>query len=275
MELETRSRLHVEEAGAGDPVLLLHSSGLSGRQWRRLVPLLVQRGLRAVVPDLAGHGASDAWPEPRAFSFRTDVDRIVALLGALGPTYVMGHSYGGFIALHAALTAPDSIRSLSLFDPVAFGVLDAAADGDARAELTDLDLRWGPSAADRERWLRTFVDYWGGDDAWNALREEARDAFRRVAWVVREGVRSLSEDTTPASAYAAFRFPVQLVTSENSPLAAKRVIERLREAIADARVATVPGVGHLAPLTHPELVNPILLAALASPAKVLAKPPRT
>ncbi len=143
-------------------------------------------------------------------------------------------------------------------------MLDPERDGDARAELTNLDLSWGPNAADRERWLRTFVDYWGGEAAWTALREDAREAFRRVAWVVREGVRSLSEDATPASAYAGFRFPVQLVTAEKSPLAAKRVIERLREAIPNARVATVPAVGHLAPLTHPELVNPSLLEALAA-----------
>src|ERR1700687_3926045 len=63
MELATRSGLHVECSGAGDSVLLLHSSGLSGRQWRRLTPELVRRGMRAVVPDLTGHGASDAGAE--------------------------------------------------------------------------------------------------------------------------------------------------------------------------------------------------------------------
>jgi pimeloyl-ACP methyl ester carboxylesterase len=220
--------------------------------------------MRAVVPDLTGHGASDAWLEPTPFSFRTDVDRVIAILEGLEPAHVIGHSYGGLIALHAALAAPRSIRSISVFDPVALGVLDPTADADARSELTALDLSWGPNAADRERWLRTFVDYWGGEGAWSALREDAREAFRGVAWVVREGVRSLSEDATPAAAYAPFRFPVQLVTAEKSPLAAKRVIQRLGEAIAGARIATVPGVGHLAPLTHPELVNPILLGALAS-----------
>jgi pimeloyl-ACP methyl ester carboxylesterase len=262
MELVTGSGLHVEVSGAGDPVLLLHSSGLSGRQWRRLCSELVERGMRAVVPDLSGHGASDAWPEPISFSFRTDVDRVVAVLQAEEPAHVIGHSYGGLVALHAALAAPRSIRSLSLVDPVAFGALEAAADTDARAALDEIDLSWGTTAAERERWLQTFVDYWGGPGAWAALREPARAEFRRVAWVVREGVRSLMEDTTPVRAYGAFRFPVQLVTGEKSPLTARRVTQRLREAIRDARLATVPDAGHLAPVTHPELVNPILLDAV-------------
>jgi len=263
MELATRSGLRVESSGAGEPVLLLHSSGLSGRQWRRLTPELVRRGMRAVVPDLTGHGASDAWPEPISFSFRTDVDRVVAILQADDAAHVVGHSYGGLVALHAALAAPRSIRSLSLLDPVAFGTLDTTVDADARGSLLELDLSWGPTEADRERWLQTFVDYWGGPGAWSALREDARAEFRRVAWVVREGVRSLMEDTTPAHAFSGFHFPVQLVTGERSPLAARRVIQRLREAIRDARLATIPDAGHLAPVTHPQLVNPILVDAVA------------
>jgi pimeloyl-ACP methyl ester carboxylesterase len=257
--------LYVEDSGGdADRVVLLHSSGLSGRQWRRLADELVKRGARAVVPDLSGHGRSGAWPEPRPFSFRTDVDQIAKLL-ASEPAHVVGHSYGGFIALQAALTVPAQVRSLSLFEPTAFGVLDGR-DGDARAVLMDSDMTWGPSAADHERWLRTFVNFWTGDDGWSSLREEARDEFRRVAWVVREGVRSMLEDTTPLHAYAALRSPVLLLRGQESPLPARRVVERLGDAVPSARVVTIEGVGHLAPVTHGGAVNPVLLEALLPPA---------
>jgi pimeloyl-ACP methyl ester carboxylesterase len=91
MALATRSGLHIEDSGAGAPVLLLHSSGLSGRQWRRLVPELVERGMRAVVPDLTGHGRSDPWPESTPFSFTMDVDRVSKVLRAVGSAHVVGH----------------------------------------------------------------------------------------------------------------------------------------------------------------------------------------
>src|SRR5208282_3637476 len=116
--------LHVEDSGAGAPVVLLHSSGMSGRQWRRLAKSLVSRGLRAVVPDLAGHGESPAWPEPTPFTYRFDVERVSRLLESLeSPAHVIGHSYGGLIALLASLASPSRVRSLALYDPVAFGVL--------------------------------------------------------------------------------------------------------------------------------------------------------
>jgi pimeloyl-ACP methyl ester carboxylesterase len=174
----TQAPLHIEDAGTGDPVVLLHSSGLSGRQWRRLSSELLRRGFRAIVPDLTGHGASDAWPEAKPFSFQLDVAHVVALLQRLEhPVHLVGHSYGGFVALLAAKATPERVRSLVLYDPTAFGTLGPTADADATAELARIDFRWDATDAGRERWLRLFVDYWGGDGAWGALREEARAEF--------------------------------------------------------------------------------------------------
>jgi pimeloyl-ACP methyl ester carboxylesterase len=254
--------LHVDDSGTGTPVILLHSSGLSGRQWRRLAAALAGRGLRALAVDLTGHGSSAAWPEPTPFSFTSDVEAIAALLDTHGPAHVVGHSYGAFVGLLAGLATPRSIRSMVLFDPVAFGALDPVVDADASAGLSRVDVPWGSSAAEHERWLTTFVDYWGGDGAWGALREEARAEFRRVGWVVSEGVRTLQKDRTPASAYRAVRFPVRLLTGEMSPLAARRVAQRLGESIPGASVVTIAGAGHMAPLTHSDLVNAQVLEAL-------------
>jgi pimeloyl-ACP methyl ester carboxylesterase len=254
------SNLHIADAGGGQPVLLLHSHGMSGRQWRRLTSELVSRGRRVLVPDLSGHGASPPWPEPTLFSFHTDVAAIVDLLQSIGPADVIGHSYGGLVALQAARAVPGSVRSLSLYDPVAFGVLDGR-DRDAKQEVFGLDMSWGPAELDRERWLTTFVDFWSGRGAWTGLRAEAQAEFRRVAWVVREGVRTLLEDSTQATEYASFRFPVRLLTGARSPLPARRVIERLGEALPGSLLAEVPDAGHLGPVTHADAVNRILLEA--------------
>jgi pimeloyl-ACP methyl ester carboxylesterase len=123
---------------------------------------------------------------------------------------------------------------------------------------------WGPQPEDRERWLQAFVDYWGGPGAWAALREEARAEFRRVAWAVRAGVTSLMDDTTPAAAYHAVRAPALLLTGEHSPVAARRVIQRLAGALPDARTITFPGAGHMGPLSHGDAVQAAVLDAIAA-----------
>jgi len=248
----------------GEPVVLLHSSGLSGRQWRRLAKRLEALGFSVSVPDLTGHGAAAAWPEPEPFSYRHDVDAFVKVLKAGPRTHVVGHSYGGLIAILAALEVPEAVRSLVLFEPVAMGVLDPQADADAEAELERLHVPWGSAPEQHEAWLRGFVDYWGGVGAWDALREEARAEFRRVGWVVHEEVETLARDKTPRSAYRVIECPVTLITAERSPLAAGRVVGHLGKSLPNARVITLPGVGHMAPLAQADLVNDLIVSALGS-----------
>jgi pimeloyl-ACP methyl ester carboxylesterase len=254
--------LHLETSGAGAPVLLLHSSGMSGRQWRRLVPELAREGFRALVPDLGGHGASPTLAEPEPFSFRQDVARLLPLLEEIGAAQVVGHSYGGLLALHLALAAPARVRALVLFEPVAFAVLAPRDDRAALAELAGADLDWGPTADDRVRWMAGFIDYWGGTGAWQQLKDEVRAEYLRTAWVVREGVRTLLADRTPPDAFGAVQVPTLLMTGERSTIAARAVVRRLAELLPAARVEVFRGLGHLAPVAAAERVNPAILAAL-------------
>lgn len=254
----------VEEIGAGPPVVYLHSSGLSSRQWKRLATTLAEKGFRSLLVDLGGHGRAVPIPYPEPFSIAVDVRDVARLLERqVEPVHVVGHSYGALVGLLVAREMPQKIASLALFEPVAFGMLDPAVHHEACEELRRAATDWGTGDAEHEAWLRTFVDYWSGAGAWNALREDARQEFRRVGWAVHEGVRSLLEDRTPVSAYSVITAPLLLMTAEKSPLAARTVVELLGAAHANARVVRFDdGLGHMAPLTHPGRVNDAIANAV-------------
>jgi pimeloyl-ACP methyl ester carboxylesterase len=256
------SALHVEESGAagGDRVVLLHSSGFSGRQWKKLAQSVVDRGMRAVVPDLTGHGASPPFDETQAFDFHVDVDAAVALLDE--PAHLVGHSYGGLIALKAAQARSNNVRSLAVFDPVSFGVLDVKEDAVAIRAMNDVAVEW--AKLEDEAWLTRFVDFWGGDGAWLGLRDPVRAEFRRTARVVRAGVTSLAKDSTPLDAYAHFAFPVLAMTGASSPPVAQRVVDRISTGVAHGSKHVVDGAGHFGPVTHADEVNAKILAHVAS-----------
>src|SRR5688500_4532898 len=109
------------------PVLLVHSGGFTSRQWRKLAALLAP-DRRVLAPDLIGYAADTRWPVGEPFHFRQDLEALAAVLADEPPAHVVGHSYGGFLALQLALIHPDRVRSLAVYEPVAFGILDEAVD---------------------------------------------------------------------------------------------------------------------------------------------------
>lgn len=257
--------MFIEVLGTGAPVVFLHSSGLSGRQFKRLATTLADRGFQAILPDLRGHGKSPAIEFPTPFSIWNDVDAIADLVRAQAvPVHLVGHSYGALAALQVALRMPEKIRSMELFEPVAFGMLDPNVHREACAELERAGGAWGASEDDHDAWLERFVDYWGGQGAWRSQKEEARAEFRRVGWAVHEGVRSLLEDRTPLASYTAIEAPMTLMTAERSPLAARTVVELLGASQKNAKLVRFANAGHMAPLTHAAEVNAVIVDAITS-----------
>ena len=251
------------ESDSRQPVILLHSGGMSSRQWRKLSDALGSTH-RVIAPDFLGAGEQPSWPRDQPFHFFDDVEVIEKLMARLGqPVHLVGHSYGGLIALTLARRHPARLRSLSAFDPVAFGVLYGANDtvglGDlARAEQAPVFSDAAQGGGDA--WFEVFVDYWNGPGAWRALPPPARESFLRVGRKVFVEVMSLMSDRTPASAYAKIEAPALLLSGERSPVAAQRVVSILSETVPRSRAQTVEGAGHMGPITHASGVNAAIVS---------------
>lgn len=118
------------DIGAGDPVVLLHGSGpgVSGwENWQRTIPAL-KDGLRLIVPDLAGFGATRP-PANYRYSVKGWAEQAVALLDALGISRasVVGNSMGGRIAQRLAVAWPDRVARLVLIGAASPRPFESAA----------------------------------------------------------------------------------------------------------------------------------------------------
>jgi pimeloyl-ACP methyl ester carboxylesterase len=239
------------------PVLLVHSSGFTSRQWRKLGEQLAPHH-RVIAPDLIGYGA-ERWPTGKPFHFRDDVALLAALLDE--PAHVVGHSYGGLLALQLALARPAAVRSLALYEPVAFGVLDQPEDAAALDDLARLPV-YRPEAP--EDWLESFVDWWQGAGAWAALSPATRQAFLEVSWKTSQEVASLSADRSGCARYAAITAPTLLLAGEVTRPVELRVVERLAQILPRATLQRCPGMGHMGPITHAAQVNAAIATFIAS-----------
>lgn len=264
IELGRRHITYAEQGASTDPVVLVHSSGLGSRQWRRIAEALGTRH-RVILPDLVGYGESSPVALGERFHCAMDLVAMERLVDHLGePVHLVGHSYGGFLALLTAIHRPSLVRSVAVYEPVSFGILRSERDDDALASLGTIGTEW-PSTEDAvERWMEAFIAYWNGPGAWQALAESMRATFRATAAKVISEVTTLGEDRTPLEVYGTLGMRVLLMGGEQSTLAADHVLAGLERTITNARRVRIAGAGHMGPITHAARVAEELSAFLAT-----------
>jgi len=258
--------------------LALHCSGASGRQWRRLQ----EHGsgaIRVIAPDLYGASAVGNWPDQwpaqwhgqHAFSLADEAERILSL-PELGDcrVHLVGHSYGGGVALKIAATVPERIASLSLYEPSAFHLLHVLGPR-GRAAFGDIGriaraVADGLVTGDYAAAAQAFVDYWNGPGSWAAMKPEIQADMVRYVPKACLDFRALFEEDTAAAAYRAFRFPVLVMRGEFAPAPTRVVAEGLVDLIPGATSAMIAGAGHMGPFTHAQTVNEHILAHIGEAA---------
>jgi pimeloyl-ACP methyl ester carboxylesterase len=240
-----------------ETIVFLHSSGASARQWDLLVPYLDER-IEVLTPDLLGYGNGKVWPLAARATLTDEAEHVKPLLDAHpGGVHVVGHSFGGAVALQLALRWPRRVKTLTLFEPVRFALLlghaSTAAAGEAIRQLGEQVLT-AVAAGLLARAAEHFIDYWCGEGTWQAipaLRQQQLAA--RMPKVCAE-IRALFEDRMPDVAYRHLEIPVRLIAGSRSPEPARLVVERLAQELPNSHRIVLEGVGHMGPVTHAAVV---------------------
>ena len=247
------ARLHSVTVGAGPVVACLHSSGSSSGQWRQLIES--QQATHSIVAfDFHGHGRSPDFAGD-AYELRSESDAVLhSLPPSRAPIHLVGHSYGGAVALDLAVRYPGRFASVTVFEPVLFALLDHVSE--EFAEITSVG--WAIVRAARAGELRVasaaFVDYWNGTGSWHGLAAEQQDRVcTRIVPVARH-FEALFADPLPLARLRELRVPTLVLLGDRSPAPARAVSQRLG-ALPFVSVEVLAGVAHMAPVTHPEQVN--------------------
>jgi pimeloyl-ACP methyl ester carboxylesterase len=254
-------RPFVREAGTGPTVICLHSSASSSGQWRALTEHLAAR-FRVVAVDLYGSGKTGGWPEERPMRLDDEVALLEPVFRAAGDRFhLVGHSYGGAVALMAALTLRDRLISLTVYEPVLFCLLMAdAPESDAAREILAVrdDAVRLVDEGDLEASARRFVDYWSGEGAFDALPERMRPAIAEGMRAVKQHWHALVHEPTPLGRFASIHVPTLLLTGTASKAPTLAIARLLAKTLPRVTVRAIEGAGHMGPISHPEQVNPVI-----------------
>ena len=251
-----------ESSGDGPLVVLVHSSVSGRRQWQSLTSVLEGR-FRVVAIDLIGYSQTPAWTHARPQQLSDQSALIHQIAAEMGtPAALVGHSFGASVALCAAAELGNRLKGLVLIEPNPFSLLrETGADEYAEVvTLRDAVKAAGntgawPEAAER------FADYWNGPGTWQAMSDKRREAF----------VRALPPNyhewdavmAAPARRYvSSIRAVTHVVSARDTLPAIARIVAVLEQQRPDWNFARIDSGGHMAPLTRPDLVNPIVASAL-------------
>ncbi|WNG25327.1 alpha/beta fold hydrolase [Cystobacter fuscus] len=236
--------LHLEESGAGEPVLLLHGLGSSGRDWEFVAPGLAAHH-RVLVPDVRGHGRSDKPEGPYGVPlFARDMAALCARLG-LTRVHVVGLSMGGMIGFQLAVERPELVRSLTVINSGPDMVPRTLRMRLMFATRMLLLKTLGPRILARliapklfpkpeQAALRQRVEESIGANEPGAYQRATRGL---VGWSVLDRLKEIS-------------CPVLVLASDHdyTPLSAKKAYASL---LADARLQELRDSGHAAPIDQP------------------------
>jgi len=256
--LDNRAGFHIE--GRGRPVVLLHGSLGSKGQWRALVERM-RRSHRLIAIDLHGYGATPMPAAPETFSLRDEVALIDSVLrvGLLPGErfHLVGHSYGASVALRWAQARPHRLRSLTLFEPLSLNLLPPGKPARRELEQVRDDVgalcRVGSHRDAAER----FIDCWSGHGAFARLPARLQQALVRHLPKVELDFAALTRETLGIEDQRRISTPTCLLSGSSGSTAPHAVLDALAAVLPHARRQRVLG-GHMAPVTHPDLVNPVI-----------------
>ncbi|WP_054006986.1 alpha/beta fold hydrolase [Cypionkella psychrotolerans] len=240
--------------GGTRPVLALHCSLAHAGAWSGLAAAL--HGVTITATDAPGHGRAPDWL-PGTDMHALATAQSVAMAESLGlgaKIDLIGHSFGGTVALRIAVERPDLVRSLTLVEPVIFAASKAvAAAAYERFRADHLGFAELVEAGDREAAAALFHGHWGSDDCLSNLPERTRAYMvDRIHLIVAQNPTLLDDAAgiLRPGGLEVVDVPVLLIEGADSPAIIDAVHRALALRLPQATRLVVPKAGHMVAITH-------------------------
>lgn len=253
------------EKGTGPKVVLIHSSVAGAGQWRRLMDDLSD-DFHLFAVNLFGYGSTPPWSVTQEQALLDQANLLPAILPDAECSFsIVGHSFGGSVAMKAAEVFQDRVDKLVLIEPNPFYLLSQEGRSEAFSEALALRdcIKDNGGAGDWEAAAAVFADYWTGDGSWEAMPAERRSKFSKALQPNYHEWDAVMNETTPLAKWREALPPgTTVISAEDTVRSIKRIVDLLKKECPEWHFERIDRGGHMAALTRPEIINQIIRTAL-------------
>ena len=256
-----RIKIDYLDVGRGPAIVLVHSAASNYKQWRKLIDDYQHR-FRFLAVNLFGYGDTTAWPNSKVQSMEDQVKLVSSICHLVDePVFLVGHSFGASVAAWTARELREKIKALVLLEANPFPLLEKENNRGGYDEILLL-REIIKSEGDNGNWsvvAEYFVNYWLGDGMWNKLPPDRREVFAAALpnnyheW---DSIMGLPVNDTSWLSIDATTLFVRARQTVNSIIGIYEVFQQM---CPHWEFLVVEEGGHMAPVTHPDAINPHII----------------
>ena len=254
------------EAGNGEKVILVHSSVAGAKQWRSLMEALAS-DFHVIAINLFGYGKTRAWDNVNLQRLEDQARLIEPFLPAAGRKIsIVGHSFGGSIAMKAAALFKDQMNRLVLIEPNPFYLLSKYGRMEAYEEAVSLRdlIKTNGRAGTWEIAAERFADYWTGAGSWNAMPEDRKTKFSHALKPnFHEWDAVMNEQTSLSEWERDLPKGTTVLSSADTVKSIAEIVALMKENVPGWNFERIKKGGHMAIMSKPEQLNPMVIDALS------------
>ncbi|MDG1709498.1 MAG: alpha/beta hydrolase [Emcibacteraceae bacterium] len=241
------------------PIILIHGSFANAKSWRKIKEL-GEFGNQTITVNLPGHGGLNDPIDFEKPSFETEFTEIKSQINYKGePVHFVGHSYGGVVALAAALSESFNVAKLTLFEPVAISVTKTFNDLNSLNIIEEFVKDYHQAAKTREQnACSRVINFWGGKGSFEMIPHHIQDA---MTVMTRNNLRhwDLCAEQFSPDLYKNLNISIDIAYGSQSNTVAKSIAKILFNILPNAQIHEIKGASHFMITSHPNECVKILL----------------
>lgn len=243
---------YFEASGSGEPIVFIHGSFATTSTWKAMVKALSDRFL-CITVKLPGHGGAPAAEDFSEPTIDTEIDILAQVVEhlQLGPIHLVAHSYGGVVALSAALSGRIPLRALTLYEPVATWIFSVVERAEAEQAVAQFVAGYRQAVLNDEPYACSRVlDFWGGEGQFDLLPDFIKDG---MVPLTRDNLRHWNLCQTlfySAESLSSLSVPTSIVCGDQSNPLVRQIAQCLNDSLPNSATGEIAGASHFLVTSH-------------------------